>query len=102
MTPEEKLQFDELKRLVEGLSKNVQDVIGGLGLDFIDNINDRQIKKIESVTTTGITGTEVSSNKALRTQIVNDGNTVTFPDLPDKWLVRRHKGKDYRIGAYEL
>jgi len=113
MTPEEREQFEELK-------KKVRDLELVLGIDFIENLRERIEERIDemvfgglgTVDTTGISGTENGSNAILRDVVITfpsvggtppdtASQTITVLDAPSTFLTTDYKGTTYNIGIWE-
>lgn len=90
MSPEAQAQFNELKQRVEQL-ENVRNTLN------VENIDNELILSEFAVNTSKITRVESDT-------VGVDGGTVEINTLsyPDKWLLRRWKGKTYLIPAYDL
>ena len=83
MTPEEKEQFELLKKQVEAL-ENVTN------LDFIQKLLDYLIQDTPDVVNADVLATFTDDN----------GDDVDALDFPDRWVRLRLNGKLYRLGAW--
>ena len=94
MSPEEKKEFEDLKRRVQTLEEVT-------GFDFVSRLEERQIVKRSDFDSTGITGSENSGNSLLRdTTVGGGGGTVTHLNAPENMIEYRYKNKVYFLPAY--
>lgn len=102
MNPEEKQQFDNLK-------KRVDDLEMAHGVDFIENIKERIIELFPvgegEFSTTGISGSENGSNSLLRDIDINfpggGSQTITVLDAPISVFEIKYRGNNYKLGVWE-
>jgi len=81
MSPEEKRQFEELKKQVKELS---------------EPINVARIQRIMFRDDKNVTDSQVN----IATVIGDSGGTVNHLDFPDRWLIIEHRKKSFLIPAY--
>lgn len=99
MTPQERLQFEDLKRRVRELEEV-------RNLNAYKTFVDRLIKKRGTVDTTNQTGTENSTNKIMLDNTITiaaggGSQTITTLDAPDHFIELDYNGKIYHLGAWE-
>jgi len=95
MTPEERKQFNDLKRKVE-------DIENGLGFKFFANLEDRMILNKAGFDQSLATGTLESNTFYITTSIpALSAADVTTLAPPEYTLEFRYKGKTYLLLAYE-
>jgi hypothetical protein len=90
MTPEEKQQFEDMRRQLEEVKKMLESVLNVHNDDFIEKVVDSRVKRFADVTDSDVTIVAVDSN----------GDSVSVYDFPDKWKVFEYKGALYRIPVY--
>lgn len=86
MSPELEQKLKEMSERIESL-ESVQQT------EFIEQIDDQLILQEYDVTDSNVTNT---------ISIPDGGGSANTFDFPDRWLMRRYKGKVYLIPAYEL
>lgn len=93
MTPEEKQQFEDMQRRLENLER-VENV------DFVGNLEDRQILNVPEFGATISSGT---SNGLLRNVSIGDGGgSFSMLEVPDRFLLHEYKGRVYKLWANNL
>lgn len=99
MSPEQLLQFNEMKERLDNLES-------AQNPSFVESLGDVQIVKRDDFNDTGLTGS-VDTNTLTRTTTVTIGEgggsvDVTHLSAPDHFLYYRYKNKVYRLWANEL
>lgn len=84
-------EFEQMKRKVKELEQTVERLKVTQRPENIEMIDDELVLNTSDVDTANIT----------RTYAGSISGSVDAPDYPDKWLIRRHKGKVYLVPAFE-
>lgn len=90
MTPEEKRQFQELKREVERLRSLLM-------TDFVENMDDKLFGRVATITDGAH---EEQFGRDITVTIGMGSDDITVLDYPDKVMVKRYKGQLYLIPLY--
>lgn len=98
MNPEQYKQFNDMKKQIETLTKQVNDLTTARNVDYVAAVTGKQYKDFKLFSSTGTP----STNSALRTITIGmGGGSATVLNYPQQWGLLEYQSKVYAVPIYE-